>query len=369
MKKLAFVFGFLTLFMPLAAEALLPGEGILLDRNTGDYIITYADVSGQIMQTRFAPSTKIDPALRSRFENQHGLIRYRYSIKNGSRGKQPLIGFIFDPVSSIYSKVALPETEDEINRTIVQMANDPAGLEKYVNKPRGVIEAPNGWSCNIFPNGNAVRSNFRVPCSFDDLDEEMRNGLQVGSSLSGFGFYSMDLPGVGVAQLRGFGDMGPSFEDEGPSSEIVNQLVILQKKDFVPRNAAVPTITVPVPFDAAVLLDRIRTHVATWPSKQLLDSAFAAQLDRNMVAAANAFRNNQPKAGKEHIKSLRKLLDKEHKYLDHDDEDNDDTPEHKAATRLIIDRLAARVLDFDLRYVLKRMEHGHEQEHKEGDRK
>jgi hypothetical protein len=51
--------------------------------------------------------------------------------------------------------------------------------------------------------------------------------------------------------------------------------------------------------------------------------------------------------------------------LDHDDEDNEDTAEHKAATRLTIDRLAARVLDFDLRYVLKRTEH----EHEEGDRK
>ena len=64
---------------------------------------------------------------------------------------------------------------------------------------------------------------------------------------------------------------------------------------------------------------------------------------------------------------MRKLLDREHKYLDHDDEDNDDTAEHKAATRLTIDRLAARVLDFDLRYVLKRTEHEHE--HEEGDRR
>jgi DNA-binding FrmR family transcriptional regulator len=50
------------------------------------------------------------------------------------------------------------------------------------------------------------------------------------------------------------------------------------------------------------------------------------------------------------------LLEHEHKYLDHDDEDNDDMAEQKAATRLTIDRLAARVLDFDLRYVLKRTE-------------
>jgi hypothetical protein len=115
-------------------------------------------------------------------------------------------------------------------------------------------------------------------------------------------------------------------------------------------------IAVPVPFDAAVLLDRIRFHVATWPGKQLLDPAFAAQLDSYMVAAVDAYRLNNTKAGKEHIMTVRRMLAKEHHHLDHDDEDTDDTDEHKAATRLAIDRVAARVLDFDLRYVLKRME-------------
>jgi len=349
--------------------ALSPGEGIVLDRNTGDYIINYANGVGKLMQSRFVPSTKIEPTLLSRFENQRGLIRYRYTIKNGSRGKQPLIGLTFDPVSSIHSKTALPGTVQEFDQTAQQLVNDPVHLEQYVNGASGAMEVPNGWSCDVLPNGGTVRSDFRVPCSFDDLDEKKRNGLQVGNSLSGFGFYSTDLPGVGVAQLDGFGDMGPSFVDAGPHGEILNQLDVLQKNDFVPRNAAVPTIAIPSPFDAAVLLDSLRAQVETWPSKQLLDPAFAAKLDRSMVAAANAFRNNQPKAGKENIESVRKMLAHEHYYLDHDDEDNDDTPEHKAATRLTIDRLAARVLDFDLRYVLKRTEKEHEHDHDESDRK
>jgi hypothetical protein len=86
-----------------------------------------------------------------------------------------------------------------------------------------------------------------------------------------------------------------------------------------------------------------------------------------MVAAANAYRLNNSRAGKENIDSVRSLLAHEHNFLDHDDEDNDDTAEHKAATHLTIDRLAARALDFDLRYVLKRSEKEHD--HDEGDRK
>lgn len=69
---------------------------------------------------------------------------------------------------------------------------------------------------------------------------------------------------------------------------------------------------------------------------------------------------NQPKAAREQIEAVRQLLAKEHHHIDHDDENDENTEEHKKATRFTIDRLAARVLDFDLRYVLKRTERDHE---------
>ena len=197
---------------------------------------------------------------------------------------------------------------------------------------------------------------------------EHSTGLKPGSTIRGFGFSSYALPDIIVAELTG--DAPPhGWSGEGPdeSSEIYNQIEEVIKNNFVPRNVAVPSIPVPVPYDAAVLLDSIRARMLNWPSKQLLGPTFATQLDSHLVAAADAFRNNQPKAGREQIESTRKMLAHEHYYLDHDDEDNDDTPEHKAATRLTIDRLAARVLDFDLRYVLRRTEHEHEHDHDDGD--
>jgi len=41
-----------------------------------------------------------------------------------------------------------------------------------------------------------------------------------------------------------------------------------------------------------------------------------------MVAAADAYRHNQPKAGNEHIETLREMLKREHKDLDRDDDEN-----------------------------------------------
>jgi hypothetical protein len=346
------------LILTLAPRAYgVPGESIVLDPNTGNYTITYFgyDDSGMneertaLRHATFEPATKIDPTVQSTFKVEDGwIVAYNYRMRNGSTSRQPLVMVIFDPISDLVSISQVAKLEHSLQSNSIA---ENYGIDSYP------INSPDGWT------GGATTSRMKgLRVSWSSI----KASLPAGTSLNGIGFFSYDLPSIGIAQLQGDSAI-QEFVDEGPVGEVGEQLHKLVQNDFVPRNAAVPAIAVPTPFDAAVLLDRIRSQMLTWPGKQLLDPAFATQIDRNMVAAANAFRNNQPKAGREQIESVRKMLDHEHNYLDHDDEDNDDTPEHKAATRLTIDRLAARVLDFDLRYVLKRMEHVHE--HKDGDRR
>ncbi len=361
MKILKSLFLGIYLFMQALASYAVPGERIVRNAD-GDYIITYWNGSS-LMETKFVPATKIDPNVFSsfRFGVENSLV-YRYKLSNGLHAQQPIVNLRLPNITGVISQQPIADIPANIGSVTVAAS--------FLKARQSVLLIPKKWGGDIspvVPSGVFVMWDYKY--KYIDRDD-LQEGLLPGESQGGFGFSSYDLPGIGITEAEGMA-LPVEYEDEGPSadSEIVDQLDKLETANFVSRNAAVPTIAVPSPFDAAVLLDRIRTHLATWPSKQLLDLAFAAQLDRAMVAAADAFRLNQPKAGKEHIKSLRKMLDREHKYLDHDDEDNDDSPEHKAATRLTIDRLAARVLDFDLRYVLKRIEHGHEQEHKEGDRK
>jgi hypothetical protein len=341
-----------------------PGENIV--RNTaGDYVITYWNTDLEppgLETTTFITSTKIVPTVQSRFTTDRtGSIVYRYSVSNGIQGKQVLGMIILDPVNSVIG------TRDESKMGIATAAESAAAMAIF-RANKAALATPAGWDGSVafgdeVPTDNGMRISW-------SSSVEHSTGLKPGSTVRGFGFSSYALPDIIVAELTGDAPVhGWSGEGPDESSEIYNQIEEVIKNNFVPRNVAVPSIPVPVPYDAAVLLDRIRTQVAAWPGKQLLDPVFATHLDRHLVAAANAFRNNQPKAGKENIESLRRMLDHEHNYLDHDDEDNEDTPEHKHATRNTIDRLAARVLDFDLRYVLKRMEHEHEHEHGEGDRR
>jgi hypothetical protein len=350
--------GIAAMAVTLYAQA-YPGESIVRDPATGNYTITYVgDSTTQLSQTIFVPSTKIDPTIRSSFRlGERGVILYRYTVSNGATAKQALVDIVIQQIANpIIGEIPFP------HGTFPNEAAEKAADDAYHAAVKAATASPQNWDESIDRDLSQVDWGPNT-ATFNT------GGIHAGHTLSGFGFNSLDLPGVGSSWMAG--RIGESeifgFPDDGPdeSSAIFAQLDQLRKNDFIVRNAAVPTIVVPVPFDAAVLLDRVRSQMLTWSGKQLLDPAFAAQLDRYMVAAANAYRSNQPKAGKEQIESLRKLLEHEHKYLDHDDEDNEDTAEHKAATRLTLDRLAARVLDFDLRYVLKRAEH----EHEDGDRR
>lgn len=352
--KLSVFFG--AMVVSILAQA-YPGESIVQDPVTGDYIITYwnpeMDPPGLDTNT-FVPATKIVPTIRSRFTtNRTGSIVYRYSVTNGTQSKQALGLVILDPVASIVG------TRDDSGLGIATAAEYASSMA-VLRTNKAAIFSPRGWDGSVaFGIGGRTDGSVRIGWSSSD---ELSSGLKPGSTMGDFGFSSDALPGIIAAELSGDSPVfGWSGEGPPEDSAIVQQLDEIQMHDYVPRNAAVPSIAVPVPFDAAVLLDRIRNQVATWPGKQLVDPAYAAELDRYLVAAADAYRLNNSKAGKEQIETIRKMLGREHKFLDHDDEDNEDTIEHKAATRLTIERLAARVLDFDLRYVRKRMEHGHEE--------
>ncbi|OIR15831.1 hypothetical protein GALL_33320 [mine drainage metagenome] len=339
------------------------GESIVLDPTTGNYTITYGGDSTNLSQTVFVPATKIDPTIRSSFRlNERDVITYRYTVFNGATAKQAIIGIVLKQIANpIIGELPFPDG------TFPNLIVEKAAYDAYNAAVKTSVASPLNWD------GDITRRLSQVDWSPNTATYNT-GGIHPGQTLSGFGFNSLDLPGISQSswmngriednEIFGFPDDGP---DE--SSPIFAQLNQLRDNDFIIRNTAVPMIAVPVPFDAATLLDRIRSQMFTWSGTQLINSAFATQLDRYMVAAANAYRSNQPKVGKEQIESVRKLLEHEHNYLDHDEEDHEDTAEHKAATRLTIDRLAARVLDFDLRYVLKRMEREHEHDHDEGDRR
>ena len=345
------VFGFLS---PAFA---LEGESIVFNPKTGNYVITYKkEDDGTFRKITYIPATKINPTLKSQIKlDNKGEIHYGYTLISGKDSQQNIVHVILDPISSV--KTPLPDIPLDTPPShapvdipaMRKLADDMDKASKY-------LEIPAHWEGSLtYSRGQKA---FRIGWS----TEEMPNGMHPGGRAV-FGLNSRDLPGIIQVKIEGIatdsqdmpGEQAPNIDDGGFGTQYFK----LVMNDFVPRNAAVPAIAVPTPFNAAILLERIQTQLHTWIGMKLLDSTFSSQLDRYFAAASTAFLHNQPKAGKEHIETLRKMLKKEHEDADKDDEKEDGKYEGNSddkTKRILIDRLAARVLDFNLKYVLKRVE-------------
>lgn len=346
--KFRWIMGMVSLLASLYAQA-YPGESIVLDPVTGNYIITYWDdinysntpngPPAGLQQTTFVPATKIIPTISSRFRlGGAGSVAYSYTMSNGTTAKQAIVGLWLEQTERV-------KGEHDLLTTTAPLSE----LTQAMSANMSTVDSPNNWR------GNIIRINAsRIAWRPDDVHT---GGVKAGSTLTGFGLSSLALPGISEARMMGVGEAF-GYAGDGPAddSAILPELNRLKDNNFIARNAAVPTIAVPDPFDAAVTLERIQTEMHTWVDKQLLDATFSSQLDRSFQSAISAYRLNQPKVGKKEIQTMRELLKKEQPDLGRDEEHESDKSQEKNDDRksALIDRLAARVLDFDLKYVTKR---------------
>ena len=360
MNKTIFIFRWIMLVVAMLSSfyaQAYPGESIVLDPVTGNYTITYWDgttyedeKTGRVTppgleQTTLVPAFYVKPTLRSSFKlKESGSMYYSYSLSNGKSAKQAIVGISLEQVGQLTGERAMPPVTATVSE-----------VEKVFFTNMSSIDSPDEWLGNIRRANGQSRIVWRPGERLD-----AKSGILPGRSESGFAFSSPDLPGISFARMTGIGNGVVGYTGEGPAADsaILVELERMEANNFIARPAAIPVISVPSPFNAAVLLDRIQTQMHTWIVMQLLDATFSSQLDRYLTAAVDAYRHNQPKAGKEHIQTLRKMLKKEHDDADRDDDKEDGKHEGKSedkSKRILIDRLAARVLDFDLKYVLKRM--------------
>lgn len=320
MTRLTTVLVFSTFIVNAAA-----GESLTYDPETGIYTMEYYNTYDQATpvqrRVQFELDTRIDPVVLSKFNNTASdSLNYRYKIKNGVTSMQGI--------------------------GVVRLV----GTRSFASN----ISVPNGWRGSTRP--AFVTSELIAGWSYRADDR----GLKPGVTQPGFGFESRDLPGVGVFEsigrarrdLGGFPDLGPS--DDTPVGQQFSEL--MKNNESVRRFAAAPKIMVPDPFDTAVVLTGIQKHIKQdLISMQLIEPVFATQLDRLLQAATDAAKLNATRAVREYLKDLRKLLKKEHADIDKEDDEVESDPEKVKSGQVPIDKLAAKVLDFDFKYVEKRV--------------
>jgi len=320
-----------------------PGEGIIKDPATGNYTITYCGTDSTaapcvLRQVIFVPSTKINPSLRASFRwDNDWNIQYRYTLINESHSVQPLISLVLDPVTDINSPIPLSKKWGV--RTEKQM-------EAEVNAGRKALQTGTGWEGDALPSD---KGGLRIVWDHRS-SSNLVAGLKPGSSQEGFGLSSKDLPGIIAAKFSGNSGLDFGFIDSGPDGEIAEQVHKLQANDFVFRYAATPAIALPSPHNSGELLKRIQDHAKTWIDMKLLDPVFYSRLTPLFQSAIDAANRGNSKGLHALITDIRDLLKKEHPNVDSES----DHDSGKGNNRAHIDKLAARVLDFDLKYVLKR---------------
>jgi len=344
-KQIQFTLG---LFLAVLAVAPVAArqESIVFDAQTGNYIITF-EYDGQVQQSIYVPPNKINPVLRSRFSlTPSGDIAYRYTLKNGKDSRQNVESLDVLVMSAKGATISTNAPQYLRSQPTAETA-----LALSADSGKVELSTPAGWRGFVLPNPDGT--GLKIGWVHWD-DKVVGMGIPPGTSQSGFGYESRDLPGVGLAGIMGNAP-STSFAGHGPSQEIADQLTAIRRKVHgVSRPVAVPTFAVPNPFDAVVLLQRLQKHAnSDLVGLKLIDPVFAAQLDLWFNGAIDAAKNNNTTALRNALQELRRLLKQE--CADVDQEGNETETDDKPVAPARIAKLAARVLNFDLKYVGSRI--------------
>uniref|UniRef100_C6BL14 Uncharacterized protein n=2 Tax=Ralstonia pickettii TaxID=329 RepID=C6BL14_RALP1 len=308
-------------------EAALSQESITRDTATGDYTISYyaSDDNGNQMlrQIVFVPSTKVRPAIRSEFEARHGgNIVYRYALKNGANAPQAIQVFTLDPVTGVKTQAVAPG-----KRAV-----------------HGEISTPQPWTVlTAGKNGDSIRVVWRYPGA---------GGLWATQVQPGFGFESTSLPGIVAAGVAGNAPNFPGLGEDGfdPESALGRQLQQLVMHDYVDVWVAAPAISLTNPVNPTAVLTQLKTQVASWPSQKLIDQNVAATLDSQFQAALAALAQGNTQQAIQALRAARQMVSPFHR--EGQDEDEGPAEERRKEYGNKSSALAARVLQFDLRFLL-----------------
>lgn len=341
--------------LPARAADQSQPENISFDPKSGNYILTY-EAQDELRprgmyQTIYVPPNKINPTVKSMFKSIPGeRFAYRYVLKSGKDSQQNIEMFGVLVTSATGATIS---TLGSGYRPPGQADATEHALALSADARKVAVDTPAGWDGAVLPAFG--RTGLNIGWTWKDGTSRL-SGLPPGKSQGGFGYTSEDLPGVGQAGIRG-GAPTLAFAGDGLSQKLGDDFNEIRKKTSgVLRPVAVPTFFISKQFNAAKLLEYLQNHAKIDLVKfQLIDPALVDQLEPWFTAAINAAKGGNTVAARHQIKELRRLLKQEHQDVDREDESDeiDDRDEKKAGTR--IDKLAARVLDFDLKYIDTRL--------------
>lgn len=355
----------------LLASTLCTGLALAQDSATFDasknaWKLYYQDPeTAQWVSKTYFQQNAIKPSIHSIVQASGSAYAYRYRLVNRRDAKQSIDLFRIWGIPLVYAIPDLPPVTASArteNDKWTQQYWDQLTAKR--NFETSVIKAPQGWSGNLRVDEHVGQTSFVWTPGLKDTDPD---GISPGKTQDGFLVTRAELPGMARAKLTG-STPEPWGLDNLPDTPYWSQKIDeIQDLDYVLVPVLAPVIAVPTPYSGAELARRLRTHVQSWPKYGHASADVLARLNRQFDVLIPALEMNNRPTARAAVAAMRKECTDHHRDLvDAKAGEDDDaqasvalprTPAQRSATPApALDRLAARALMFDLRYLLDRMD-------------
>jgi hypothetical protein len=357
----------LALLVSTPAIAQTAKDTVRWDERAGQWVYTLFNPSNQSRskEVRYTPRTLIEPMVKSKLQRNNDLYEYSYRVKNGASARQPISDI--SVLAPKWDAEAIKHAPLQPNMTWPQIQTkaraEVAAEEAFVAK---TLYSPNRWK--PFLN---VNSPTRVAFGWLVDYQKGYAGIAPSTAQGSFSVLRAELPGAGWMALQGdTPDLynAPTLPSAGALADQVAD-VLAQDSVYVP--VLVPAIVVPTPYGSAELVRRIRAHVTSWVESGLMDAELLSAMGPPFEQLLNATTTQDKKAARAAVREIFVLAFTPHPGMTHANTDDDGDNDSKADKRMTLgalgglvavtepavplQRVAARALVFDLRYLLARM--------------
>lgn len=340
-------------------------ESAVFDPQQNAWRLYYQDPeTEQWVNKIYVQQDAIRPAIKSAVHANESQFVYRYRVSNRRDAKQAVDLFRIWGIPLVYPVPDLPpvtanaktdpETEDRQRWVQLKVKR------KFENS---VVKAPKGWSASLRVDEKANQSSFVWTPGLKDSDPD---GIFPGKVQDGFVVNRAELPGVARAKLTGSTEEPWGLDNLPGTPFWIQKVDEIQERDYVLVPVLAPLIPIPSPYNGPELARRLKTHVQTWLKYGHINADVLARLNRQFDVLIPALEMNNKQAARAAVIAMRKECANRHPGLTDDKagEDDDDreaeaiprtVAQRNAAAPITIDRVAARALMFDLRYLMERM--------------
>lgn len=340
-------------------------DSAIFDAQTNAWKIHYQDPeTEQWISKTYIQQNAISPAIKSTVKVTQQQFVYRYRISNHRDAKQLIDTLRIWGIPLIYSIPDLPAITANV-RVNPELEDKQRWAQLILKRKfeKSVINAPKGWSAGLRVDEKVGQTSFVWTPGLKDKDPD---GIAPGESQDGFTVTRPELPGMARAKVTG-ATAEPWGLDHVPDTEFWRQKVSeIQDRDYVLVPVLAPVIPVPVPYNGAELALRLRSHVQTWLKYGHIDANTLVRLNRQFDVLIPALEMGNSRTARAAMEAMRLECVERNpgfrdEHIDADDEDHDavamprPSAQRDTSARPALDRVAARALAFDLRFILVRL--------------